>query len=131
MSYKRAAVLIIKNKEILLMHRIKNNNEYYAIIGGTIDSGETPEQTAVREIKEETNLDIELGELLWKINDGVSDCNYFLCKSFSGEIKLGGPELEKNSKENLYGLKWVPLKEIPEINLKPELIVEKIQKCFL
>jgi 8-oxo-dGTP diphosphatase len=124
MTYKRAAVIIIKDNRILLMKRKKDKEIYYTIPGGTLDKGESLEKTAVREIKEETNLDIVLGELLWNIKDGISECSYFLCRSFSGTLKLGGPEVKRNS---FYCLKWVLIEKIKKINLKPELIIEKIK----
>ena len=48
---------IIKNKEnIVLIHRVKNGEEYYAIPGGAIDQGETPIAAIKREINEELGL---------------------------------------------------------------------------
>lgn len=55
---------------------------------------------------------------------------YYLAKSFSGELKLGGPELIRNSNENSYKLEWVDKNIIPEINLLPPEIKEKIIKEF-
>lgn len=54
----RAAGIIIKNNQILLMHRRKNDQEYWVIPGGHVEGGETPEQTVQREIKEELSLEV-------------------------------------------------------------------------
>jgi ADP-ribose pyrophosphatase YjhB (NUDIX family) len=52
-------IIEIKSKEIVLIKR-KNPPYGWAIPGGFVDYGETLEETAVREAKEETNLDVKL-----------------------------------------------------------------------
>jgi ADP-ribose pyrophosphatase YjhB (NUDIX family) len=47
---------------ILLIH--KNDNGYWALPGGGMDLGESIRETAVREAREETALDVELGGLV-------------------------------------------------------------------
>jgi 8-oxo-dGTP diphosphatase len=56
-----AAVLVEKDGKYLLAERNKENAKGFWIIpGGGVEFGETTEQAAVREIKEETNLDVEI-----------------------------------------------------------------------
>lgn len=52
--------VIIKNSDenILVGKRINTHAPYWSIPGGTLELGETFEQAAIREIKEETNLSI-------------------------------------------------------------------------
>lgn len=127
-------VLIIKDDKILFIHRLKNSQEYYVLPGGTTEDGETPEQTAVREAKEETNLDIELGPLLWDINEnyrGEARRLYvFSVKSFSGEIKFIGPELERQGPDNQYSHQWLSFSEIDAVLVYPEMVKEKILQLF-
>ena len=60
-----SAVLIKKGNTFLLAKRNKKNyNGKWVIPGGGIDWGETIEEAAVREIKEETNLDIKIIKLI-------------------------------------------------------------------
>lgn len=51
----RAGVILYnpQNKQILLIHRWKNGEEYFVIPGGGAESGETAVQAAQREILEE------------------------------------------------------------------------------
>ena len=52
-------IIEIESKEIVLIKR-KNPPYGWAIPGGFVDYGESLEETAVREAKEETNLDVKL-----------------------------------------------------------------------
>jgi 8-oxo-dGTP pyrophosphatase MutT (NUDIX family) len=119
---KRAAVLVIENEKVLLMRRRKKGLEYFAVPGGHVETGESPEIAAKRELKEETNLDVIIGKCLFDEKIGQMHEYFFLAESFAGKVSLGGPELERNSSENLYALEWVSLDEIEKVNLLPKEI---------
>lgn len=81
--------------------------------GGKIEAGETPEQALVREIKEELDTDISVGELIDTIefdypNFHLSmDC--FWCDIVQGGLELREHEAAKwLTKENLYSVEWLP-----------------------
>lgn len=61
-----------KNHPIVLIER-KNPPAGWALPGGFVDVGETVEQAAIREAKEETNLDVTLTELLGIYSDPRRD----------------------------------------------------------
>jgi 8-oxo-dGTP diphosphatase len=126
MSQNRAGVIIINGSKILLMYRKKNDSEYYCIPGGHIDQGETPEQAAVREIKEETTLDVVLSEFLIEIENQRRKEFYFFSESSSGKTKLSGEEAERNSPENVYKLEWVLLADFPKLKVYPEELQTKL-----
>jgi len=125
-SRDRVAVLIIDQDKILLFYRFKEGRTYYALPGGHVESGEDLEETAIREIKEELNLDVTLGRKLWEITNSGRQEHYFLAANFSGEIKLGFPELGKLSPQNVYRPEWVPLNQLADYPLLPETIKTKI-----
>lgn len=59
------AVLVVNNGKFLLAERNKDNyNGYWIIPGGGVKFGESLINTAKREIKEETNLDVEIIKLI-------------------------------------------------------------------
>jgi 8-oxo-dGTP diphosphatase len=129
-----ARVIIVKNNKILFIHRIKYGREYYVLPGGAIEENETPEQAAIREAKEETNFDIELGELLFEIPEEINRekryAYYFLVKRFRGELKLGGPELERQSEENKYIFEWLSVEEMEDKLVYPEGLKERIREIL-
>ena len=58
-----SAVLVEKDGKFLLGKRGKKNaNGYWVIPGGGVEWGESIRDAAIREIKEETNIDIEILE---------------------------------------------------------------------
>jgi ADP-ribose pyrophosphatase YjhB (NUDIX family) len=120
MSQDRAGVIIVDGDNILLMSRKKEGDEYYCIPGGHIESGETPEQTAIREIKEETTLDIELTEFMVELENQGRKETYFFAKNFTGSVKLSGEEAEYNSPENQFELHWVPISMLSQLIVYPE-----------
>jgi len=130
---KGARVIIEKDGKILFLHRIKGDREYYVIPGGTIEEGEEPEEAAIREIKEETNFDVDI-EFLWEINDRapIGDCltYFFLAKEFTGEMKLGSPEIDRQSETNKYLLEWISLSKIKDLLIYPEGTKERLFELF-
>lgn len=63
-----SAALIMHNGKFLLAERNKKNyNGYWVIPGGGVEFGETIQDAAVREIKEEINLDVDIVRFIgWK-----------------------------------------------------------------
>src|SRR4028118_898920 len=116
---ERAAAIIINNGSLLLMHRKKPGQEYYVLPGGSVESGETPEEACVREVKEETGLVVTLEQKLASIdNDGRME-HYFLTSSVEGNLAIGEPESERQSPDNQYSLEWINLENMEHINLQP------------
>ncbi len=62
------AIVLNKNNEVLLVH---HNSGHWDFPKGHVEAGETEEQTAKREVKEETNIDI------------IVDINYRYVTSYS------------------------------------------------
>lgn len=108
---------IRKNNHTLMLHRVKKKNDYHEGkwngLGGKFELGETPEECAVREIKEESGLivkDLKLkGFITFPLFDGNDDWYVFVfvIDKFEGELI--------DSPEGI--LKWIPDKDLLNINL--------------
>lgn len=124
----RAAAAIIKDNKILLIHRFNHGEEYYVLPGGGVETGETTENTAIREAKEETGLDIKIAKKLWEHpseNDHRMH-HVFLVTDFNGESKLGGVESKINNPTNSYVLEWHDLDKISALTIYPLTTKERI-----
>lgn len=81
--------------------------------GGKIEEGETPEEALIREIREELDMDIEVGDLVHTIEYDYPtfhlsmDC--FLAKVISGELVLKEAEAARwLTGSELYDVQWLP-----------------------
>lgn len=81
--------------------------------GGKLESGETPQQALVREIQEELETKIKVGDLIGTIEYDYPtfhlsmDC--FWCEIVNGEPKLMEAEDGKwLSKDTIYNVPWLP-----------------------
>ena len=89
-------VVISDGEKVVLIQR-KNEpfQGMWALPGGFVDFGETVEQAAVREVKEETGLDVELEGLLGVYSDPDRDPRghtvsvVFFAKKRKGKLKAG------------------------------------------
>ena len=61
----RAQVVLLQGDRILLARHRRPERDYWVLPGGGVEEGESPEQAAVREVREETGLAIEIDRLLF------------------------------------------------------------------
>ncbi len=81
------AVIFNVNREILLVKSTYQRFHPWGLPGGSLEYGESPEDATLREVREETGLDIEIEKLLlvktWK-PDRVG--LYYLCRIADGKF---------------------------------------------
>ena len=127
---KTARAIIIKDNMLLVFFRrkIKDGKEitYYAIPGGHLEDDETLEETCVREIKEELNLDIEIIDYLGNIIVDNKCEYYYYVKIVGGELKFGGEELERNCYENYYEIRWISLDDLDTSGIRAIDLIKKV-----
>jgi 8-oxo-dGTP diphosphatase len=85
-----------KGSKTLMIHRNSQDGDFhlgkYNGLGGKFEPGESPEECVIREIKEESGLDIKdpqlKGVITFPLFDGVDDWYVFLyvVEEFSGEL---------------------------------------------
>ena len=123
----RVGIVVLTPKEVLLIKRFKNNRRYWVFPGGHKRKNEQLTETAIRELKEETNLPAKkenLKQILayFSAFSQRKEVFYLLKKDKPLPVKIIGEEKERNTTANSYRLIWYPLKEIDKIKdtLYPE-----------
>ena len=95
--------------------------------GGKIEPGETPQQALKREIREELDTEIAIGDLIGTIEYDYPtfhlsmDC--FWCEVVSGELVLKEAEAARwLTKEELDSVPWLPADQLLLAQIRPALI---------
>ncbi|MCW4007251.1 MAG: NUDIX hydrolase [Candidatus Bathyarchaeota archaeon] len=119
------------NKILLIKRRTVPFCGFWALPGGRVDPGETVEQTIVREVKEETGLDVKIVRKIGEyheqgVQDGVEYDYYpacFLVNVVGGEIRRQESEIDE--------IKLFSVSELPEILAfeHAQMIKDYLAKC--
>lgn len=119
-SIKPAAAVAIFNdrKEILLLHR--KDNGKWTMPGGTLELGESMTSCALREVKEESGLDVEILDIIGTYTDpdiriaySDGEVRQEFTIVYYGEVRGYDVELDHESS----GYVWVPLSDIKSLPL--------------
>ena len=108
------AAIIIHNDQIFATQRGYGEfKDGWEFPGGKMEPGETPQQALVREIREELDTEIEVGELVETVEYDYPNFHLimhcFLCTIRSGDLVLKEHEAAKwLAKEELYSVDWLP-----------------------
>ena len=109
-----AGALIIRDGRILFQRRTDNGK--WGLIGGLLEMNETYEQAALREIREETGLEVRLDSFLgiFHNHDMVwanGDAAHVISAVYTAEIVSGEPRIDAESFE----LRFFGKDEFPEL----------------
>ena len=105
------AVILINNQEILLVKRkYQPRKGMWSLPAGFMEFGETTKQTAIRETKEETNLDIKVKELFGVLPSFDDPRVHVVIIVYTGEIVNGQLKAGDDAEE----VKFFPLNELPK-----------------
>jgi 8-oxo-dGTP diphosphatase len=134
----RAVAILIKDNEVLLIHRTRNGKEFWAFPGGGKEEDESIEEAVVREVEEEASIKCKIVKLLYThiYSDLEHKQFYYLCDYISGNPKLGNyNEAETMKKENqTYEPVWIKVESLSKKLVYPleirEWLIEDYRTGF-
>lgn len=123
--------LIIEADSIVLIQRGKEPLKgYWSIPGGAVETGERLEAALLREVREETGLEvevvrlIEIFERIIKDDDERAKHHYvlidYLCRKTGGELQSG---------DDACAVRWVPRNELDQYQITSGTL-QVIEKAF-
>ena len=124
--------IIIRDGNLLVMHRNKFGKQYYTLPGGNIEMGETPEQAVFRELHEETMVTVAnpILKFVEEAGDPYGTQYVFHCEYISGD-----PRLHEDSEEaqinklgqNLHTPQWITFADLAT----EPFVSEKLKQAIL
>lgn len=111
----RSVVFVIRDKKILMEKLYYEGRFFYSIPGGGIEDGETPEQAAIRELKEECGLDGTIVKKLAELyNQNRTEYSFEVSVPDEQEAIKGYDPEEPENEQPIKEVLWMELKEITE-----------------
>ncbi|MEI7682802.1 MAG: NUDIX domain-containing protein [Candidatus Saccharibacteria bacterium] len=132
---KAARAIVIQNQNILLMKRNKFGQEYYCLPGGGIDSGETADQSVLREIKEEASLSVINPRLVYieENGDPYGTQYIFVCDYQDGDVRISPDSIEAKLNaigQNTFETMWVPVSKFAGLPFRSTALQQELVKAF-
>ena len=112
------AVIICNGKILLEKRKNEPGRGKWSIPGGLVELGESVEQTVIREVKEETGLEVEKPEHIDVVDNVIRDENgvvkyHFVIIDYFVKLKGGTLEARSDAEE----LRWVAFDEVEKYDL--------------
>ena len=95
-------VVIFRNKVLVLYKNYKNRYEGWVLPKGTVESGESYEQTALREVKEESGVSARIVEYLGKSQYSFSAYTEIIEKEVHWYLMLSDSYYNKPQQEEFF-----------------------------
>jgi len=110
--YAAVKAIIQKGDKILILKQELKNSSVWDLPGGRVDYGESPYDTLIREIKEETGLEAKIKKplgMFWFFRQDKAQviCNTFLCSIQNTNVDLS----QNSTNEKISEYQWVTIKE--------------------
>lgn len=119
----RLTGILIENNKILLVQQKLSDNRQWSLPGGRLECGETISQGMIREMKEETGLNIEIIRMLYFCDVSASSNTLlhisFLLRRTDGEIRLPSNEFDENP---IHDVRFVPIEELEQYGFSKQFI---------
>ncbi|MFH7834476.1 NUDIX domain-containing protein [Bacillus luti] len=128
MQVRVTGILIEDEKVLLVKQKVANRN--WSLPGGRAENGETLEEAIIREMREETGLEVKIKKLLYVCDkpDALPPLLHitFLLERIEGEITLPSNEFDHNP---IHDVQMVPIKDLSHYDFS-EIFITLISEGF-
>lgn len=133
-NYRVAGILIHQNQLLVMTDE---RSPYYYLPGGRVGMNEISTQAIEREIKEELEIDVDVNQLLWIVENLFIEEQshtkfheiglYYLLQLKNHELLKRGQEFIMNERGyKKLTFKWIPLEQVKDLKLYPLFVKGKI-----
>ena len=109
--------VVVRDGDLLMVQRdTEPGKGLWSVPGGRLEAGEYLNTAVAREVKEETGLDVTVGQLLG-ILEVVGDPHYVILDFLATTTDAGTP----HAGDDVADARWVPLDEVSTLECTPRL----------
>ena len=123
-------VVVMRNGKMLAIQRGREPGKgFWAVPGGMVELGETAREAAAREAKEETCLDVEVGEVFWVADAiGRDDQGRVRYHNVVVDFLASAPDGEPVCADDAMDVRWVGPDEVDQVPFTPSMypMLEKL-----
>ena len=113
----RVTGVVIEDDRILLLNQDTDTGRTWSLPGGKVEEGETLAEALVREMREETGLDVEPGRLLYVCDHLPGNGTHVVHLTFEAEVtgETAGDVAAGLDTRPIRGVEFVKLADLPSL----------------
>jgi 8-oxo-dGTP pyrophosphatase MutT (NUDIX family) len=126
-TYSAAGAVVVDGERVLLVRQRRAYGVHWELPGGYDEDGESLEETAAREVREETGLSVDIGELVCTLVwERRHDARRNVIAYFLGTSAERGAELRPQVEEEIEAAEWLdPVAHAAEVHPLHRAIFER------
>jgi 8-oxo-dGTP diphosphatase len=110
--------VVVHERALLMVRRGREPHEgRWTIPGGRVEVGEYLNAAVAREVREETGLEVEVGQLLG-VFEVVGEPHFVILDHIAAPKDDAEPVAGEDAEE----ARWIPLDQVPEMDCTPRLV---------
>jgi 8-oxo-dGTP diphosphatase len=126
-------VILLRDDAVALIYCEEGGETFYCFPGGRLEPGETWEEAAIREAREELGVEARLEGLVatfhltWPGSLADGEGRFYLATAVGGDFGSGdGPEYTPGLYPGVYVPRWVALADLPTLDVRPRQIARAL-----